>query len=668
MKRETNKSILSMLLFGMSMMLMSAFALQARADGVENEAAEQNTPEGWTAVQLPVLPEITAANTFDITAYGASVTSADNTTAIQAALNAVPSTGGKVVIPAGTWLCGPITLKSKTILHLAAGATLMMLPYGTYPYMSKTSTKTSYDNFISNGNVSITDVVIEGEDKNTSIIDGQGEAWWKAYELDNTISRGAMIRFKKGSRFLVKNLKMQNAPGVNLTISQSGNASHATVHDIIIRNPSSSATDVQKSHNTDGIPMWGPYINIYNCDISTGDDNVVADTDAQYVHVWNCTFGDGHGASIGSFTENLHDIIYEGCTFNGTDCGFRLKSQDGRSGDVYNIIFRNCTMTGVKNPVYIECWYNKSTKPLPSEASKEQIAYNSQTPKFHDILIQNVLSTGTPYNSSAKANFPIYIYGLPQADYHVKNVVFDNVQIEAQKGMFLAFCDVEFKNGCKITNSKTANKYFETQYEATITGDYTGTGYEPGEGDPVSYTFSSATATCAVDATEWTFDNGCTITNASSKGYATAKLNTIKYSKGVEFIVNLPKNVAITSAVFTGYGNEDNKECYVANLNGTSYDATSYVFPGRPAGGATPTLATRSIDLATPAVGTLSFTAGGAQAAWVITLKGIISSGINSVFADKTGNGKIYNLQGVEVARPVKGIYIRDGKKFVVNK
>lgn len=398
------------LVFKAALLCALVLPLSVSADGIDNEANEQNTPEGWEAVQLPVLPEITSANTFDITAYGASTDSGDNTDAIQKALNAVPSGGGKVVIPAGTWLCGPIRVKSKTILHLAAGATLKMLPYGQYPPTSTGGKE--YDNFISNGNTSITDVVVEGEDKNTSVIDGQGEAWWIAYEKDKDIKRGAMIRFKKGSRFLIKNLTVKNAPGVNLTISQSGNASHATIHDVIIREPSSSATDVQKSHNTDGISMWGPYINIYNCDISNGDDNVVADTDARYIHVWNCKFGDGHGASIGSYTENLHHIIYEDCTFNGTDSGFRLKSQRGRSGDVHDIIFRNCTMTGVKNPVYIECWYDKSTKPTPSEAESEPVT--STTPAFRDILIQNVVSTGTPYNTSAKAYFPVYIYGLPR--------------------------------------------------------------------------------------------------------------------------------------------------------------------------------------------------------------------------------------------------------------
>lgn len=74
--------------------------------GMAAEQKAQNTPEGWTAVELPQLPEITSANTFNIKDYGASTSAEDNTKAIQKALDAVPATGGMVVIPAGTWMFG----------------------------------------------------------------------------------------------------------------------------------------------------------------------------------------------------------------------------------------------------------------------------------------------------------------------------------------------------------------------------------------------------------------------------------------------------------------------------------------------------------------------------------------------------------------------------------
>lgn len=587
-----------------------------KAGGLENEASEQNTPQGWTAVQLPQLPAITTANTLYITDYGAETSAADNTSAVQAALDAVPAAGGRVVVPPGVWLCGPVKMRSKTILYLADGATLKLLPFESYPY-TMDGTQRQYANFI-DCESQATDICVEGESKTGSVIEGQGAGWWvhvqgKGYSDEVDMKRGAVIRFSSGQRFLIKNLTVQNAPGVNLTISQSGKASHGTIHDVVIKNPSSSTTTEQKSHNTDGIAVWGPYVNIYNCDISTGDDNVVVDSNGQYVHVWNCALGDGHGASIGSYTENLHDILYENLTFTGTECGFRLKSQRGRSGDVYNITCKDCTMTGVYNPVYIDCWYGESNKPSPSEAEAAEVT--STTPAYHDILLQNITSTGTPYNSSAKGYFPVYIYGLPES--YVQAVTFDNVQIEAQKGMFLAYCKgVEFKNGSKITNSKAANALVATSYEADITGDY-GKVETTVEGEDWSYTLDSNTSTTADKATTYTFGNGITITNDNNKGYGTSTKvsGSIKYS-ATTYTVNLPDGVTITSVTFKGCDNYETADAYIKEVNGETFGSSEYVFPS------TQEEKTYTITLSNPASGSFTFTPGNKQICAVITLSG----------------------------------------------
>lgn len=84
------KSILQTIVLA-ALLALPTFAKAQTFAGITTEQNAQNTPEGWTAVALPQLPAITAANTFNITKYGASTSSADNTKAIQAALDAVPS-------------------------------------------------------------------------------------------------------------------------------------------------------------------------------------------------------------------------------------------------------------------------------------------------------------------------------------------------------------------------------------------------------------------------------------------------------------------------------------------------------------------------------------------------------------------------------------------------
>ena len=662
-----------------ALMALPMFAKAQTFAGITAEQNAQNTPEGWTAVSLPQLPTITSANTFNIKDYGASTTAEDNTKAIQKALDAVPSTGGMVVIPAGTWMFGStdqmtsktevLSIKSKTVLHLCAGATLKLVEYGKAP-----NNKTV---FIGCKNKNQSDIVIEGEGE-TSIIDGQGTRWWKARDNKETFNPGAMIRFEKGSRFLIRNLKVQNSPGVNITLSNSNGANNGTVHDVTIYNPSSETKTEQPSHNTDGISIWGQHMNIYNCNISTGDDNVVCDNDAQYIHVWNCKFGTGHGASIGSYTKNIKHVWFDNITMNGTTAGIRMKTginSDGtlRGGGEEDWKFTNFTMTKVKNPFSIDCYYDKNYNSDPAVDKANARALDSTTPTYNGILLQNVKTTDVCDGNA------IFLIGRPES--HIKNVTLDNVQISAKKGIDIRFVDnLVFKNNSKITCQ--SGKLWIRQYDSTVDDqcDATGAGTNPnptpnpGETTEVSYILDASTSTSSsTDPSPWTFNNGCSI--ESSKGYATAKNNTIKYSKGIQFTINLPENITITSATFAGYTNEDNKTCYLGELNGTTFASDKYVFPSRLT--QTDTSTKFDITLDTPATGVLTFTPQNAQAAWVITLKGVkvTSSGINNVvLTAKVNNNNIYDLSGRMVKLNAKaedlqglkkGIYIYKNKKYV---
>ena len=663
-----------------ALLALPIFAKAQTFAGITAEQSAQNTPSGWTAVALPKLPEITSANTFNITTYGASTSSEDNTKAIQKALDAVPSAGGMVVIPAGTWMFGSsdqmtsktevLSIKSKTVLHLCAGATLKLVEYGKAP-----NNKTL---FIGCKGKNQSDIVIEGEGE-TSIIDGQGTRWWKARDNKETFNPGAMIRFEKGSRFLVRNIKIQNTPGVNLTLSNSNGASNFTVHDVTIYNPSSETKTEQPSHNTDGISTWGKYINIYDCNISTGDDNVVCDSESQYVHVWNCKFGTGHGASIGSFTKNIKHVWFDQITMNGTTAGIRLKTginDDGtlRGGGEEDLKFTNFTMTKVANPFSIDCYYDKNYNSDPAVDKANARTLDNTTPTYNGILLQNVKTT------DVCSGYAIFLIGRPES--HIKNITLDNVQISAKKGIDIRFVDnLVFKNDSKITCS--SGKLWVRSYDSTVDDECNATGLTPsptptpGESEEVSYSLDAKTYASSPSNTTWTFNNGCTITNSASKAYASTKSNTIKYSKGTQFTINLPENVTITSATFAGYANEDNNTCYLAELDGVNYSSDQYVFPSRT--NSTSTSTSFTINLTTPATGAMTFTPQAAQAAWVITLKGTKSStsgiaGINTDNSKSLADNNIYDLSGRLVVKNAtandlkglsKGIYIHNNKKYI---
>ena len=654
-----------------ALMTLPVLAKAQTFAGITAEQNAQNTPEGWTAVESPQLPAITSANTFNIKDYGASTSATDNTKAIQKALDAVPTTGGMVVIPAGTWMFGSadqmtsktevLSIKSKTVLHLCAGATLKLVEYGKAP-----NNKTVFIGGLNKGK-NITDIVIEGEGE-TSIIDGQGARWWLAKEQGETFNPGAMIRFEQGKRFLLRNFKIQNTPGVNITISNSGKASHATIHDVTISEPASEAGKGKASHNTDGISIWGPYVNIYNCNISNGDDNVVCDNDAQYIHVWNCYFGTGHGASIGSFTENVKHVWFDNISMNGTTAGIRMKTGQDidkttnkvtlRGGGEEDWKFTNFTMTKVKNPLSIDCFYDKNYNSDPAVDKANARALDSTTPTYNGIYLQNVKTTDVCDGNA------IFFVGRPES--HIKNVTLDNVQISAKKGIDIRFVDnLVFKNGSKITVSSGAMwlKKFDSTYEDQCNATSTSSTVIDPKG---VYTLNSKTLTDGTSSTA-TFSNGFSISNEKGKTYGVGSgTNYIKYSAN-QYTIIIPDGIKIAKMDIEGKDNYADADAYIGEINGVNYDAATYIFPKDKS------VKKYTVEFDSPVEHTLTFTPKVKQCILAFTLYADATSSIAGITVDNKlmADTNIYDLSGRVVAQKgseglKKGIYIFNNKKFVV--
>lgn len=656
------KSILKTIVLS-ALLALPTFGMAQTFKGITEEQAAQNTPDGWTAVALPQLPTITAANTIDLT--GKLSATEDNTVAIQAALDAVPSAGGMVIIPKGTWLFGDgnatkknLIIKSKTILHLSAGCTLKLQPYGT-----ALNNKTNFITCVKNTKTS--DIVIEGEGE-TSIIDGQGAAWWLAKEQSKTFNPGAMIRFEQGTRFLIRNLKVQNTPGVNITISNSGKANNATIHDVTISEPASEAGKGKASHNTDGISIWGPYVNIYNCNISNGDDNVVCDNDAQYIHVWNCDFGTGHGASVGSFTHNIKHVWFDQITMNGTTAGVRLKTginSDGtlRGGGEEDFRFSNITMTKVANPFSMDCYYDKNynADPTVDEANAREL--DDTTPTYNGILLQNIKTTDV---CTGKA---IFLIGRPES--HIKNVTLDNVQISAKTGIDIRFVDnLVFKNGSKITVSSGAIwvKKYDSTWDDQCNATSSGTTVDDTKGP---FTFDSSTLSDGQTSTA-TFSNGFSISNEKGKKFDVGSgTNYIKYSAN-QYTIHIPDGIKIAKMDIEGRNNYTDADAYIGEINGETYAADKYIFP------MDKSTKSYSVEFSTPVEHNLTFTPKVKQVILKIVLYAVSTNGVEHITLDnqtKT-DGNIYDLSGRLIVRNAstndlqglsKGIYIHNNKKYI---
>lgn len=361
--------------------------------------------------------------------------------------------GGTVEIPApGIYLCGPLQLANNVNLQVDAGALLRMLPYGSYP-----GGITNPPNFISGNNV--TNIAITGP----GAIDGQGAPWWPGYK---TNTRPIMIRLSGCNYQLIHNITLSNSPEFHISLSSS--KGNATVDGVIVRAPSSS-DPVTPSHNTDACDVSGTNVLVQNCNISTGDDDFTCGGGTHDVLLTNNTYGNGHGISIGSYTDSggVSNITVINCTINGADNGIRIKSDNDRGGLVQNISYINIGITNVNFPIQVYAYYNEYGTPSsisPYAASTQAVAsVTSLTPIYRNINFTNI--TATSVNG-----YPIGIIWA-RTEMPATNITFNNVRVTGNKSFDLYnVYGAQFIN-CNLNVSATSNTFAMFDGHAVITNN-----------------------------------------------------------------------------------------------------------------------------------------------------------------------------------------------------
>ena len=402
----------------------------------------------------------------------------DNTLAISNAIVAAAKGGytngwgGTVKIPAGTnaYLCGPLYLTNNVNLQIDAGAVLRMLPYNSYP-----GGITNPPDFII-GAYS-TNIEVSG----SGAIDGQGAPWWPGY---HTNSRPVMIAFDHCNYQLVQNVTLSNSPMFHMAFSNSRGS--ITVQGVTVLAPDSS-TGSPPSHNTDACDVSGTNVLVQNCNISTGDDNFTCGGGTSDVLITNNTYGNGHGCSIGSYTDKggVANITVINCTFNGTQNGVRIKSDIGRGGLVQNINYFNLGMTNVNFPIQVYgyyLWYGTPNSITPAIAAGTNAIspVAASTPAFRNITFSNITATSV-------STFPIGIVWA-RTEMPATNIIFNKVNITGDESFDLynvtgaQFIDCNLKTSAGqnsillynatavITNSAPTNTLFT--FDGVTTNGY----------------------------------------------------------------------------------------------------------------------------------------------------------------------------------------------------
>jgi len=359
--------------------------------------------------ELPVIP----AHHFSITDFGAVADGkTNNTAAIQQSLYKAKTEGGKVTVPAGIFLCGPLNMYSKTWLELQKGSVLRLRnDIDSFP-----SEKERYLNFINISNA--TDIKISGE----GTIDGQGSIWWKKYTAKEiSFRRPQMVFIEKTRRIEIGGITFLNPPNTHLSLKSSADV---YIHGITISAPADS-------RNTDGINISAQNCTIENCTINTGDDNIAINfgnkntlvPECSDIFINRCFFGLGHGLSIGSFTSGgLRNLRVSNCKFDGTTSAIRIKTARGRGGLVENVSYTDIDIKNSKWPIFISAYYPKE----PASPEAEQPApIDDKTPIYKNITLKNITVTG--------AQDAIKIWGVPESP--IQGIQFINVHIAAKNGV-----------------------------------------------------------------------------------------------------------------------------------------------------------------------------------------------------------------------------------------
>lgn len=383
--------------------------------------------------------------TIDVTLMGAKGDGKTlNTNFIQAAMEACPK-NGRVYIPAGEYVTGPLFLKSDITIELAKGAHLIgVTDRNLYPilpgmiYLTNEEDEYNLGSWEGNPLDCFASIITGINAKNVNIIgegviDGnaQNSDWWinPREKRGAWRPRGVFLNHCENINF--QGVTVTNTPSWNLHPYFSNNIRFIDLKLISPKNsPNTDGCDPESCNNVDIIGVY----------FSVGDDCIAIKSGKIYMgrkykkpsqnfNIRNCSMNFGHGAVVlgSEMAGGIKNIDVSKCLFNQTDRGLRIKTRRGRGKDavIDGIIFENIKMTDVLTPLVINMFYFCDPDGKTEYVySKEKLPVDDRTPylgkfTFKDIDCENV-------NVAAGA-----FYGLPEQP--IKEINFDNVTFQYAK-------------------------------------------------------------------------------------------------------------------------------------------------------------------------------------------------------------------------------------------
>jgi polygalacturonase len=433
------------------------------ARAVQTAGVTSTLKKGWDSVPqilARMVPSDFPARDFDARQYGAVGDGVkDCSAAFAAAIAACHSAGGgRVTVPPGKYLSGPIHLKSNVNLHVEQDATIL---FSTDPKRYLPQVLTRFEGVELMG---LSPLIYAIDCENVAVtgggtLDGQAsnEHWWPwkgktdfGWKKGTPNGEGSRLRLfemaEKGVPVAERVFGVEDClrPSFiqfyrckNVLIGRGGRSGKDgltilrspmwEINPVLCTNVTVRAVQISThGPNNDGCdPESCRDVLIENCMFDTGDDCIAiksgrnADgrrlaTPSENIIVRGCEMRDGHGGvTIGSeISGGVCNVFVEKCTMNSPrlDIALRFKNNAARGGLLEHVYMRDVTVGEVANAVLsIDFFYEEGPK-------------GSFVPVVRDVEMLRV--------TSKKSKYGVYIRGFEGAtidDIRVADCTFDGV-------------------------------------------------------------------------------------------------------------------------------------------------------------------------------------------------------------------------------------------------
>lgn len=449
-------------------------------------------------VDRPNIPNTTVSLT-DFSGKGDGISL--NTEAFKEAVRSLLAVGGgRLLVPQGVWLTGPIELDHNIELHLSDNAIILFSQdRSLYPIV-----KTVFEGVetyrcqpqlsaVGKRNVAITGKgIIDGAGdgwrlgrkaemppsvwkqhvESGGIVSEDGELWYPSesyyrgakdavqnivpwartmadFESVRDFLRPVMVHIRDCEGLLLEGVTFQNSPCWNVHLSLCKNV---IVDGIAVRCP-------WYAKNGDGIDIEScTNMLLTNSWFDVGDDAICVKSGKDEegrrrgiptanLIVDNCVCYHGHGGFVvgSEMSGGVRNISVTNCRFSGTDVGLRFKSKRGRGGIVERIYIRNIMMNDiVTEALLFDLFYGHLSSSEQYAQGKSFVSTENKavpvdetTPRFQDISISNIVCHG--------AKRAMFFNGLPEMN--IRNVEVADSYICADSGI-----EIREVQGVKLDN------------------------------------------------------------------------------------------------------------------------------------------------------------------------------------------------------------------------